>query len=107
MFSALERFLFISSSGFLCFCHRVSSRTRKPQKVLISTFFEVVRFYLILRTFLSIPCAQGRALIKQCSKVSTKTYHESLKVVLLFLEAILLLDIKLVAFSQFPSNGNR
>ena len=90
-FSAVESFLFISSSGFSCFCHRVCSRNRKPQKFLISNFFEVLRLYLILSTFLSIPCAQGTTLIKQCSKVSTKTYHWSLKVVLLFLEAKLLL----------------
>ena len=75
MFSAVGSFLFIFSSGFSCFCHRVCSRTRKPQKVLISNFFEVLRLYLILSTFLSIPCAQGTTLIKQCSKVSTKTYH--------------------------------
>ena len=107
MFSAVESFLFISSSGFSCFCHRVCSRTRKPQKVLISTnFFEVLRFNLILSTFLSIPCAQDTTLIKQCSKVSPNTYHWSLKVVLLFLEAKLLLRYQ-VAFSQFPSNGNR
>ena len=62
MFSAVESFLFISSSGFLCFCHRVCSRTRKPQKVLISNFFEVLRLYLILSTFLSIPCAHGTTL---------------------------------------------
>ena len=101
------RKFFISSSGFLCFCHRVCSRTRKPQKVLISNFFEVLRLYLILSTFLSIPCAEGTTLIKQCSKVSTKTYHWSLKVVLLFfLRPNCYLDIKLVAFLQFPSNSN-
>ena len=76
MFSPVEGFLFISSSGFSCFCQRVCSRTRKPQKVLISTnFFEVLRFNLILSTFLSIPCAQDTTLIKQCSKVSPNTYH--------------------------------
>ena len=89
--SAGESFLFISSSGFLCFCHRACLRTRKLQKVLISNFFEVLRFYLILSTFLSIPCDQDTTLIKQCSKVSTETYHWSLKVVLLFLAANLLL----------------
>ena len=43
---------------------RVCSRTRKPQNVLISNFFEVSRLYLILSTFLSIPRAQGTTLIK-------------------------------------------
>ena len=36
-------FLFISSSGFSCFCHWVCLRTRKSQKVLIRNFFEVLR----------------------------------------------------------------
>ena len=58
-FSAVESFLLISSSEFSCFCHRVCSRIRKPQKVLMSNFFEVLRLYLILSTSLSIPCAQG------------------------------------------------
>ena len=48
-------FLFISSSGF--------------------KLFEVLRLYFILSTFLSILCVQGTTLIKQCSKVSTKTFH--------------------------------
>ena len=91
VFSAIENVLFISSSGFSCFCHIVCSRTGKPQKVLISKLFKVLTLYLILSTFLSILCAQGTNLIKQCSKVSTKTYHSSLKVVFLFLEAKLLL----------------
>ena len=107
MFSAVESFLFISCSGFSCFCHKVCSRTRQPQKVLISIFFEELRLYLTLSTFLSITCAQGTNLIKQFSKVSTKTYHWSLKVVLLFLEANCYLDLKLVAFSKFSSNVNR
>ena len=85
MFSAVESFLFISSSGFSCFCHRVRSRTRKPLKVLISNFFEVLRLYLNLSTFLNIPGAQS------CFFLRPNCY----------------LDIKLVAFSQFRSNGNR
>ena len=97
-FSAVESFLFILSSRFSCFCHRVCSRTRKPQKVLISNFFEVLRLYLILSTFLSILCAQGTTLINQCSRVSTKTCHWSLKVVLLFLEAKLLLRYQIGSF---------
>ena len=101
MFSAVESFLFISSSGLSCFYHRVCSRTRKPQRVLISNFFEVLRLYLILSTFLSIPCAQGTTLIKQCSKVLTKTYHWSFKIVLIFLRSNCYLDIKLVAFLSF------
>ena len=99
--------MFISSSGFSCFSHRVCSRAKKPQKVLISNFFEVLRLYLILSIFLSIPCAQGTTLIKQCSKVSTKTYQWSLKVVLLFLEVKLLLRYQTASFFAFPSSGNR
>ena len=97
-FSAVESFLFISSSRFSCSCHRVCSRTRKPQKVLISNFFEVLRLYLILTNFLSILYAQGKTLIKQCSKMSTKTCHWSLKVVSLFLEAKLLLRYQIGSF---------
>ena len=97
-FSVLESFLFISSFWFSRFCHRVCSRTRKPHKCLISNFFEVLRLYLILSTFLCIPCAQGTTLIKQCSKVSTKTYNWRLKVVLLLLEAKLLLRYKIGSF---------
>ena len=97
-FSAVESFLFISSFRFSCFCHRVCLRTREPHNVLISNFCEVLRFYLILSTFLSIQCAQVTTLIKQCSKVSMKTYHWSLKVVLLFLEAKLLLRYQIGSF---------
>ena len=82
-----RKFFVICSSGFSCFCHRVCSRTGKPQKVLISKLFEVLTLYLILSTFPTILCAQGTTLIKQCSKVSTKTYHWSLKVVFLFLRS--------------------
>ena len=63
MFSAVESFLFISSSGFSCFCHRVYSRSVKPKKVLIIKRFQVLRLYLILSTFRSIPYAQGTTLI--------------------------------------------
>ena len=52
IFFALERFLLISSSGYLCFCHRVCSRKQKQRKVLISKFFEVLRLHLVLSTFL-------------------------------------------------------
>ena len=97
-FSAVESFLFISSFRFSCFCHRVCLRTREPHNVLISNFCEVLRFYLILSTFLSIQCAQVTTLIKQCSKVSMKTYHWGLKIVLLFLEAKLLLRYQIGSF---------
>ena len=97
-FSAIESFFFISSSGFSCFRHRLCSKNGKPQKVLINKLFEVLRLYLILNTFLSILCAQGTTLIKQCSKVSTKTFHWSLKVVLLFLEAKLFLRYQIDSF---------
>ena len=59
MYSALESFFFIYSFGFSCFCHRVCSRTRKPQKFLLSKHFEVLNLYLIRRTFLSILCDLG------------------------------------------------
>ena len=85
-FSAIESFLF-PAPGVSCFHHRLCLRNRKPQKVLISKLFEVLRLYLILSTFLSILCAQGTTLIKQCSKMSTKIFHWSLKAVLLFLKA--------------------
>ena len=75
IFSASESFLFISSSGFLCFCHRVCSRTRKPQKVLVSKFFEILRLSVILSTFPSILCAQGRTHTKQYPMLSMRTYH--------------------------------
>ena len=101
MFSAIESFLFIPSSGFLCFCHRLCLRNWKPQKVLISKLFEVLRLYLILSTFLSILCVQGTTIVKQCSKILTKTLHWSLKVVLLFLEARLLLRYEIGIFSSF------
>ena len=66
-----------SGFSFLCFCHRVCSRTRKPQEGLISKFFEILRLYLILNTFSSIffLCAESRARIKQCSMLSMRTYH--------------------------------
>ena len=50
---------------------------REPgnRKVLISTFFEVLRLYLILNTFPSILCDQGRACIKQCLMLSMRIYH--------------------------------
>ena len=92
----------ISNRYFYCSVYwlHISSfyRTRKPEKVLISNFLEVFRLYLILSPFLSIPCAQGTTLIKQYSKVSTKTYHWSLKVVLIFLEAKLLLRYQIGSF---------
>ena len=100
-FSAVESFLFISSSRFSCSCHRVCSRTRKPQKVLISNFFEVLRLYLILSTFLSILCAQGPT--QRCQR---KLTIQVWKQFCFFLRSNCYLDIKLVAFSQFPSNGN-
>ena len=98
MFSAIESFFLVSRSRFSCFHHRVCSRTGKPQKVLISKLFKVLRLYLILSTFVSILHAQGTILIKQCSNMSMKTYHWSLKVVLLFLEAKLLLRYQIGSF---------
>ena len=97
-FSAIESFLFISCSRFSCFLNGLCSRNGKPQKVLISKLFEVLRLYPILNTFLSILCVQGTTLIKQCSKVSTKTFHWSFKVVSLFLEAKLLLRCQIGSF---------
>ena len=89
--------LFISSSRFSCFCHRVRSRTGKPQKALISKLLEVLRLHLILNTFLNILCAQDTTLIQQCSKVSQ---FSMLKVVLLFLEAKMLLRYQIGSFSE-------
>ena len=97
-FLLLKVFLFISSFGFSCFRHGLCSRNGKPQKVLISKLFEVLRLYLILGTFLSILCAHGTTLIKQCSKMSTKTFHCSSKLVLLFLEVKLLLRYQTGSF---------
>ena len=102
-FSALESFLFISSFGFSCFCDRVCSRTGNHRK-----FYQVkcTRYLSYLSFFLSIFCAQGRTHIKQCSMLSTRTI-EALKWFCFFLRQNYYLGTKLVAFQQFPSNGNR
>ena len=96
--SATHVFYFRKFFVYLQFRTFVCSRTWKPQEVLVSKFSEVLRLHLILSTFLSIFCAQGTTLIKQCSKVSTKTYHWSLKVVLFFLETKLLLRYQIGSF---------
>ena len=110
MFSAVESLLFISSSGFSCFCHRVCLRTRKPQKLLISNFLTFNRGIKTLYYF------EHFSKHSECSghnsrKAMLKRVKENLPLKLessfAFLRPNCYLDIKLIAFSQFPRNGNR
>ena len=108
MFSAVESFFVYIRSRLSCFCHRVCSRTRKPQTVLISNFFKVLRFSYF-EHFCKHSVRSGhnshKAMLKGVNK-NLPLKLESSFAFFFFLRTNCYLDIKLVAFLQFPINAN-
>ena len=99
----LESFLCVFGlSGFSFFAIEHSSKTRKPRKIFISSFLQVLRPFTLFRDLFKGFCVLKTQLSKCCSKLSTKPNIETWKQLFLLLKPKWYLDNKLVAFSSFP-----
>ena len=65
------------------FCHRAYSEIRKPRKIFITSFFEILRLYIRFRALFYAFCVFKTQISKCCSKLSVIIYYCTLKVAFL------------------------
>ena len=80
------------------FYHRAYSKAQR--KILISSFFEILRLFTWFQAFswAFFYCCSLWRNSQSCSKLSKSTYHWSLKVAFIVIKTKMVLDKKLVAF---------
>ena len=88
------------------FCYRAHSKTRKPRKILISSFFEVLRLFILFLALFQEFCAFRVQLSKCCSRLSISIYYYCLKVAFVVIKAKTVLKYQIGSFSAISSNGS-
>ena len=89
------------------FYHRAYSKTRKPRKTSISSFFEVLRLFIWFWALFYAFCTFRTQFTKCCSKLSMSIYYYCFQWLFWLLKPKSCLGNKFVAFQLFSSNGNR
>ena len=81
------------------FCYRAYSKTQKPRKILISSFFEVLRLFIWFPALFQAFWAFRAQLSKCCSRLSMSIYYYCLKVAFLVIKTKIVLKYQIGSFS--------
>ena len=81
------------------FYHRAYSKTRKPQKISISSSFEVLRLFIWLWALFYVFCTFRTQFTKCCSKLSMSIYYYCLKMAFLVIKAKMVLRYQIGSHS--------